>query len=50
MIVKDPFIQREIMQNKIKELQSRAASFLQSYCLRVNGVTISLKEIEVYYK
>ena len=49
MIVKDPFIQREIMQNKIKELQSRAASFLQSYCLRVNGVTISLKEIEVYY-
>lgn len=40
------------MNNQIEitnELQQRATNFLQSFSLRVNGTSIYLKEIEVYY-
>ncbi|MDE6647887.1 MAG: hypothetical protein K2K03_08720, partial [Prevotella sp.] len=49
VIVSDNYIQENLMQEKIKELQTKAVSFLKSYSLLVNGINLSLKEIEVYY-
>lgn len=49
IIVSDSYIQENLMQEKIKELQTKAVSFLKSYSLLVNGINLSLKEIEVYY-
>lgn len=49
VIASDSYIQENLMQEKIKELQTKAVSFLKSYSLLVNGINLSLKEIEVYY-
>lgn len=49
VIFSDCYIIENIMQEKIKELQIKAATFLKSYSLLVNGMNILLKEVEVYY-